>query len=139
VQLTIAQNGHLELVSDQEYDLPLVATDAAGNVVPMPAGNVSTVSTTGQFAASLVATIGTMPGTSNPSVHLVCAVLESDAGNNGGGIGLALTDSAGLPIAAATSGALFDIVQDVTPVAEGIDFTGVAATPNPTPPTAAGP
>lgn len=136
--LATLPNGHLAIPSDEVVAIALVTTDAAGTAVPMPAGNVTTVATTGQFAASLGAAIGVMPGTSNPAVILTPMVLESDAGNNGGGIGLTLTDSAGLPISSATTAALFDITVDTTPTQEGLDLTNVASTPQ-TAPTAPGP
>jgi hypothetical protein len=136
--LTTLPNGHLALPSDDVTAIALVALDASGGQVPMPASNVSTVVTTGTFAASLGAAIGVMPGTTNAAVILTPLVLESDAGNSGGGIGLTITDTAGLPITTGTTAALFDIVVDATPAAEGLDLTNVVSTPQ-TAPVAPGP
>jgi hypothetical protein len=136
--LTTLPNGHLALLSDQVTFIALIAEDAAGGIVPMPAGNVTSVTTTGANAASLNAAIGVMPGTTTAAVQLTPLVLESDAGNGGVGIGLAFTDTAGLPVLAATSAILFDIVVDTVPASEGLDFTNTAETPQ-TPPTAPGP
>lgn len=141
VTLQTAANGHIILLSDQIYDIALVDEDAAGNQVPVPAGDVQTVSATGAFAASLTFSIGTMPGVTPtvPSLHVVSNVLESDAGNSGGGIGVSLTDTQGLPMAPHLSALLFDISPDLAAATQDVNLGDVNATPNPTPPTAPGP
>ena len=119
-------NGHFALNNNEVYFFPLVDKDASGNVVPAPAGDTVSVAGSGQFAASLAFAVTVMPGTSNPAVSATPMVVESDAGNSGGGIGMVLTDTAGLTEDTATSGVLFDIVQTVAPPAtEGVDITQV--------------
>lgn len=135
-------NGHFGLQSDQITYIALDDFDAAGVSVPFPTGDVDTVSGTGTFAASLGFAISTFPaGSSNAgATALQCTplVLESDASNGGGGIGIAITDGSGQPMNAATQAMLFDIVQDVTPVSVGLD-SSVTATVSQTAPTAPGP
>jgi hypothetical protein len=78
-------------------------------------------------------TIGSMPsGTFVGQTALVCTptVIESDAGNGGGGITATFTDSAGLTQEAPYT---FSVVQNLTPTAVGIDPTSVVTTPQPTP------
>lgn len=123
--LVTLPNGHLALNNNEVYFIPLVDKDAAGNVVPAPAGDTVTAAASGQFAASLGVAVTVMPGTSNPAISLTPLVAESDAGNSGGGISIVLTDSAGLTEDTATSGLMFDIVQNVAPVTEGLDPTAV--------------
>lgn len=137
--LTVLSNGHLALQFDQITYVALIDIDSAGNPVPMKAGDVATVATSGANAASVTPAVTTMPGTSNPAISFTCNVKESDASNGGVGIGIVLSDSAGLPMTAATSALLFDVVADLTPTAEGLDLTTTATAPNPTPPTAPGP
>lgn len=138
MSLTQLPNGHWALSSDEVYFFPLVDKDAAGNVVPAPAGDTVSAAASGQFAASLAVAVTVMPGTSNPALSLTPMVAESDAGNNGGGIGLTLTDTAGLTEDTATSGLLFDIVMNVAPTTEGVDITQVVTQSQPVP-TAPGP
>jgi hypothetical protein len=138
MSLVVLPNGHYALMSDEVYFFPLVDKDAAGNVVPAPSGDTVSVSASGAFAASVAVAVTVMPGTSNPAVSVTPLVMESDAGNSGGGIGLVMTDTAGLTEDTATSGLLFDIVMDVAPATEGVDITGVVMQSQPVP-TAPGP
>lgn len=132
-------NGHLPLDNNTTYTFHLVAHDASGNLVPRPAGDVDTVTPNGAHAASLGVTVGA-DASGNATVALAPLVVESDAANGGGGIGLTITDSAGLVEDTATAGVMFDII--VPPpgpaVAIGVDLAGVSTAPQP-PPTAPGP
>lgn len=137
--LMVLANGHLALANNEVYFFPLVDKDAAGNVVAAPAGDMVSVSASGPHAASLTAALTVMPGTSNPAISLTPVVVESDAGNGGGGIGIVLTDSAGLTEDTATTGLLFDIVNPaIVPTTEGLDTTNFVTQSQATP-TAPGP
>jgi hypothetical protein len=146
--LTLLSNGHYALQSDQVTYIMLDAMDAAGAIVPIPAGTTFTAASSGTFAASVVFASSVMPpgsvdGSGNsvagaPAVSASPTVLESDAGNAGGGIGLVLTDSAGLPMTPASATELFDVVPDVAAVSVGVNNSVTATTPQ-TPPTAPGP
>lgn len=133
-------NGHMALNNNEVYFVPLVAKDGGGNVVPAPAGDVVSAAASGANAASLGVAVTVMPGTSNPALSLTPMVVESDEGNGGVGIGITVTDSAGLTEDPTTTAVLFDIV--VPPpgpaVTEGIDLTGVVMQSQATP-TAPGP
>jgi hypothetical protein len=132
--LNVLPDGHFALQSDQVTYVQLDARDAAGATVPLPAGITFTVTTAGAFAASLGATIGVMPPTAtNPgaaAVVLTPLVLESDAGNAGGGISLVLTDSMGLP---RFDTDLFDIVPDLAAVQVTLDNSLTDTTAQPAP------
>jgi len=138
--LIMLPNGHAALNNNEVYFVPLVDKDAGGNVVPAPAGDTVSAVASGSFAASLGVAVTVMPGTSNPAVSLTPLVVESDAGNSGGGISITLTDSAGLAEDSASQNVMFDIV--VPPpgpaMTEGFDLTGVVSQPQATP-TAPGP
>ena len=129
--LVTLPNGHLALNNNEVYTIALIDHDANGNVVPMPAGDVVSVAAAGTFAASLSAALDS----AGTGVVLTPMVVESDAGNSGGGISIVLTDSAGLTEDSATQNILFDIV--VPPpgpaVTEGLDLTNVTMASQPTP------
>lgn len=139
MSLNILPNGNIGLQSDQVTFIHLAAFAGGGQMVPLPAGDIDTVSTTGPFAASLGAAVGVMPSDAphpgEPAVVLTPMVMESDAGNSGGNIGLTITDSAGLVQTMTKS---FDIVPDLAAVSVGLDTTDSATQSQPTP-TAPGP
>lgn len=141
VTLQTTADGHVILLSDMEYDIALIDRDAAGGVVPIPAGDVQSVTATGANAASVTVSVGTIPGSNppEPSLHIISNVHQSDAGNGGVGIGFDLTDTQGLPMAPHLSALSFYISPDLAAATQDIDLTNVFATPNPTPPTAPGP
>jgi hypothetical protein len=137
-------NGHFALNNNQVYWFPLTDRDANGNVVPAPTGDTVSAASGGAHTTSLNFAVGVMP-TGSPTagaaaVSATPMVVESDAGNSGGGISLVLTDTAGLTEDSATKGILFDIVVPPPgPAAtEGIDVTGEFAVSQTTP-TSPGP
>lgn len=132
--LNILANGNIGLQSDQVTFIHLSAFSASGAMVPNPSGDVDTVVTTGTFAASLAATVDVMPAgeptAGEPAVKLVPLVQKSDATNNGGNIGLAITDSAGLTQTLTKN---FDIVLDLAPMSVGLDTSNSATQSQPLP------
>ena len=142
--LVTLPNGHFALENNVVYYFPIQDEDVNNHVVSAPAGDVVTAAGTGPHAASLSWTVGVMPaGAPNPGVPAVIGaalVVESDAGNGGGGIGLMLTDTSGLVENSTTSAALFDIVVPPPGPAtqEGVDFANIFTASQPTP-TAPGP
>lgn len=126
VVLVQLPNGHYALDNDKIYNIPLVDKDASGNIVPMPSGDVVSVATSGPFASSLNAVLDA----NGTSVDVAALVVESDAGNSGGGIGLVLTDSSGLSEDSASKGLMFDIVVPAPgpAVTEGFDLGNVTFT-----------
>jgi hypothetical protein len=114
-----------QLQNDWVVSVPVVAHDAAGDVVPAPSGDVFSVSA--DNAASLNVAIGTMSN-GNPAIVMNALVQVSP------GINVTLSDSAGLEVDTFA----VDIVQDVTPTALGVDFTATEHTMQPVP-TAPGP
>lgn len=139
--LNVLANGNYGLQSDQITYIHLTAFAAGGGMVPTPTGDVDTVASSGTFAASLTFAVTTFPANApaplpgEPAVSATPLVAESDAGNAGGGIGLVITDSAGLPQAVTK---LFDIVRDVTAQSVGLDSTTTFTVAQPVP-TATGP
>jgi hypothetical protein len=144
--LNLLANGHFGIQSDQVTFIHLAAKDAAGNVVALPAGlTFGPVVTTGAFAASMTPAVAVMPAGSvdgagldisgQPALSLTSLVLNSNASNSGGGIGIDLTNSMGLPMFDTD---LFDIVEDVAAVSVGLDNSNTATVPQ-TAPTAPGP
>jgi hypothetical protein len=137
--LPVLPNGHFGLQNNMVYYFPLQDEDVNNNIVPAPTGDVVTPVATGAHAASLAFAVGAMPaGSPNPGAPAIVGtpmVVQSDAGNGGGGIGLTLTDTAGLAENTVTSSALFDItVPPPGPAtAEGVDFPGVFVVAQPTP------
>lgn len=138
--LNVLPNGNIELPNNEVTYIALVTRDAAGTIVPAPSGDVDSVATTGPHAASLGAAVTVMPaGSTNagaPAISLTPLVVESDAGNSGGSIGLTLTDTAGLPMS--TPGYVFDIVVNLSPATVGLDTTDTATVTQAIP-TAPGP
>lgn len=109
-----------QLQNDWVAVIPIVAHDAAGDVVPAPAGDTFTVSA--DDAASLNVAIGTNSA-GNPAVVLNALVpLASN-------VTCTLSDSAGLQVDVFG----VDIVEDVTPTALGLDFTAIEHTMQPVP------
>jgi hypothetical protein len=139
--LNILANGNIGLQSDQVTFIHFAAFSASGAMVPLPAGDVDTVATSGTFAASLGVAMGVMPAgdplAGQLAVVLTPLVLESDAGNAGGNISLVITDTA-VPPLTQTVTKNFDIVPDVAAVRVGLDTTDSATTAQ-TAPTAPGP
>ena len=139
--LTVLPNGNWALPSDQVTFIHLEAFTAAGGVVPQPAGDVDTAASSGAFAASLAFAVTVFPPTApaplagQPAVSATPLVLESDAGNAGGNIGLVITDSAGLTQQTTKN---FDITVDQTPAGIGVDPVNTFGVPQ-APPTAPGP
>jgi hypothetical protein len=137
-------NGHWALNNNQVYWFPLTDKDLNGNIVPAPAGDVVSAAGGGPFAASVAVGVGVMPAgapdAGDPAISMTPLVMESDAGNSGGGISVVLTDTAGLTEDSATKGDLFDIVVPPPgPAAtEGINIAAVFMVSQPTP-TATGP
>jgi len=106
---------------------------ASGVVVPTPPADAFSVVSSGP--ASLQATIGVDPGGSGATgVIGTPLVMESDSGNSGGGFTLTVTDS---------DGDVTDILGPcnitVIPVVPVITAGQPTFSPNPSPPTAAGP
>ena len=114
---------NLQLPNDVVRTIPILANDAAGDVVPAPTGD--TFSVVSSNPASLNAVIGqTVSGA--PAVVINALVQVSP------GLSFTVSDSAGL--AAFTENV--DIVQDTAPKAIGLDLAGEtdAAQPVPTNP-----
>lgn len=136
--LTTLPDGNYALSSSQVYYIPFQYENASGTVEPAPSGDTFAVAANGSFAASLNASMGVMPGTSDVALILAATVLQSNASNGGGGIGLTITDSAGL-MADSTVGAKFDIVDPTATATQfGLNLPGVV-TIDQSPPTAPGP
>lgn len=82
----------MDLQNTQVAHFPLtLVNQATGQVVPVPAGDVFTVTTS---SASLGGAMSTDAG-GNQQVDLTPMVLESDSANGGGSITVTVTDSAG--------------------------------------------
>jgi hypothetical protein len=120
-----------QLLDDTVAYFPVVTLDAEGNPVPPQSGDTFSVALTAPTGASptaVTASIGVMPGTTNPAVVLTPAVQNSP------GWSFTVTDADGLP--AISEG--FDIVADVAPKSIEINVAGVVTQPQ-SPPTAPGP
>ena len=126
VMLVKLPNGHYALDNDKIYNIPLVDRDAGGHIVPMPAGDVVSAASSGIFAASLNVVLDA----TGTSVDVAALVVESDAGNGGGGISIVLTDTADLSEDSASKGLMFDIVvpSPGPAVTEGLDLGNVTFT-----------
>ena len=132
----VLPDGDYAVANNEIYFIPVQYEDAAGAVVTPPAGDTITVATTGTFAVSLAVAVTTMPGSSPPvvAISLTPMVVESDAGNGGGKIGISLTDSAGLVVDSASQNVLFDIVNPaLVPTQFGINVGGVVTQSQATP------
>jgi hypothetical protein len=137
VTLPKLPNGHLGLQSDQIYYFPLEGVKADGTFGSLPPGDVVTASSTGDHAASLTWAVTQMPADApNPGAPALSAtpmVAQSDDGNGGGGIGLQMSDTSGLPENQTTASYQFDIIQDQASVSEGIDIDSGWTVAQPTP------
>lgn len=128
--LMLLPDGDYALANNEVYTVPIQYEDAAGNVVSPPSGDTITITASGAFAASLTMSIVTTPVV---AAVLTPQVVESDAGNSGGGIGFTLKDTAGL-MEDSTGTAKFDIVNPaLTPTQFGLNFPGVTTTSQATP------
>ena len=141
----ILADGNYAVANNNTYTIPIQFHNASGGLVTDP--DTLAAATTGAHAASMSATMTTTPDPSGgggtvPAVMLAALVIESDAGNAGGGIGLTITDTTNPSVVedSASMGVLFDIVNPAL-VATGLslDIPGVVVAANPNPPTAAGP
>jgi len=121
------------LRSDQVTTIPIVTRAASGAIVPAPAGDVDSV--VSSRPASLGMAIATL-ASGQAALVLTPLVLESDAGNGGGSIAAALTDTAGLPMTQASY--LFDISPNPAPATIDLDTAHLTTAPQ-APPTAPGP
>ncbi len=123
------------LLNDTQYWFLIDDDDAAGAVVPAPAGDVNSVAS---GSASLTMTVEPMPSGPSagmPSVHVVPMVQLSDASNGGGGITCTLSDTAGLPMPVIVS---FSIGPNTAPTSLALD-TATVVTAAQAVPTAPGP
>jgi hypothetical protein len=114
-----------ELANDTVATIGIMTTDANGDVVPMPAGDVFTVVSSNP--ASLTAAIGATAA-GGPAVVLTPLVKVSP------GLTVTVSDSKGLP----QDVQIVDIVNDVTPRNVVLDLAGAATVAQPVP-TAPGP
>lgn len=114
-----------ELADDEVLTATILVRNAAGAVVAAPAGDV--FSAVSSNPASLAATIGT-------DAHGAPALVATPLVQASPDITVTVSDSAGLT----AFEQVFDIVQDVTPKAIGLDLADAALTPQ-APPTAPGP
>lgn len=114
-----------ELADDEVLTATILVRNAAGAVVPAPAGD--TFSVTSSNAASLGVAIG---ADANGAPAVVVTPLVQASPN----ITVEVTDSAGLT----AFSQVFDIVQDTTPKAIGLDLANATLTPQ-APPAAPGP
>ena len=125
----------MPLFNDTQYWFLIDDDDAAGAVVPAPAGDVNAVAS---GSASLTMTVEPMPSgpsAGKPSVHVVPTVQLSDASNGGGGISCTLSDTAGLPMPIIVT---FSIGPNPTPTSLALDTATVVTTTQAVP-TAPGP
>ncbi len=123
---------NFQLLNNEVYTFDIVDRDAAGDIVPMAAGDVASV------VSSVPASVGmaiVLSSAGHPQLVCTPLVIQSDPGNGGGSISAQLSDSAGLPLFQAY---LFDVVQNLTPTSFGLDLTSVSTAPQATP-TAPGP
>ena len=110
--------------------IPLVAFDAAGAIVPAPAGDTDAI--VSGLPASLAMVVSTLPSPIGPypagfpAAQLTPMVVESDAANGGGGITMTITDTAGLAEEAAYT---FSVVQDTAPTKVGLDTLNILTVP----------
>lgn len=120
---------NLELNDDWVLSCPIVTTNSAGNVEPVPAGDVFSVAVThadgSDGSASLGAVIGTMADGTTPAVVLTPLVQASPSLN------VTVSDSAGL----AQFVQIVDIVPDVTPTNIMLDIADATHVSQPTPTT----
>jgi hypothetical protein len=119
----------IPLNNNQVSTIPLVYRDQAGAVVPKPAADVASAATTGPHAASLGVTMVALPS-GQAAVQLTPMVAESDAANGGGGIGLDLTDTAGLPMEQSYT---FSISPNLSPTALDLDTAAMTTVPQAAP------
>jgi hypothetical protein len=124
----ITRNGktmsNYELVNDAVVDIMITTIDAAGNLVPAPAGDTFTV--VSSDTASLNAVIGTMPsGAFAGKTSLrINALVQLKAGMT-----VTVSDSAGL----STDVQTIDIVADATAKAITLDLVDAVLTPQAVP------
>jgi|SRR5712671_2517644 len=111
---------NLQLKNDVIETIPILTKDAAGDVVPAPAGDVFSVVSSNP--ASLNAAIG-VDVAGHPAVVINALVQLSP------GLSFTVSDSAGLTAFRED----VDIVADVTPTAVGLDLTNITSAPQPVP------
>jgi hypothetical protein len=116
---------NLQLKNDQVMAIGILTIDNMGTVVPAPAGDVFTV--TSSNPASLNCVIGTM-ASGAPAVIINALVQASP------GLSFEIADSSGL----AVFDEGVDIVEDFTPAATGLDIANAEVSAQPVP-TAVGP
>lgn len=110
-----------ELNNDWVVSIPIQTTDAAGTVVPNPAGDTFTAVSSNP--ASLNAVIGKMADGVTPALIMNALVQVSP------GLTVTVTDSAGDAAFVQT----VDIVDDVTPANVVLDLAGATHTAQPVP------
>jgi hypothetical protein len=117
---------NFELLDDTVAAIAIHTVDAAGDVVPAPAGDI--FSAVSSDPTKLTATIGTMPsGPMKGAVALIIAGLVKIAS----GLTVTITDTSALTSAVLT----VDIVADLTPKAISLDVVDAVFIPQAVPST----
>lgn len=111
---------NFELASDEVATITILARDASGDIVPAPAGD--TFSVTSSNPASLAAAVG-VDANGNPAIVLTPMVKASP------NITVSVSDSAGL----AVDEQIVDVVEDASPRAIGLDTANAALASQPEP------
>ena len=111
---------NFQLPNDWVVTATIVVQDAAGDMVPAPAGDVFSV--VSNNPASLQAVMGT-DADGNPAVVFNALVQVSP------GVSMTISDSAGLTV----DTVMIDIVQDMMPVAVGLNLATITHVTQPVP------
>ncbi len=121
--------GNYELANDMIDDIPIVVMDAAGALVPAPAGDVFTVVSSEIPEVFVHAVIGTMP--SGPAIGAPSLRINALMQLSTAPVTLTISDADGLQ----SFTLVVDVVADLTPKTIALDIVDVVHTAQPVPAT----